>query len=77
MGEMSKWSTVHFEPEVHQALRLNAASTGRSLSEIVNEAIRVALREDLDDLRAFEDRAGEAIASYGDLLNDLKRYHKT
>jgi len=77
MREMSKRSTVYFEPELHKALRINAASTRRSLSEIVNEAVRLALREDWEDLQAFENRAGEAILSYEDLRDELKRYHKT
>lgn len=77
MSKLSKRSTVHFEPDLHQALRNKAASTQRSLSEIVNEAVRLALSEDQEDLQAFEDRAGEAILSYEDLLDELKRYHKT
>ena len=76
MSELSKRSTVYFEPEIHQALRIKAASTHRSLSEIVNEAVRLALREDHEDLKAFEDRAGEATMSYEELLNDLKRHGK-
>ncbi len=76
MHELSKRSTVYFEPEIHQALRIKAASTHRSLSEIVNEAVRLALREDRGDLKAFEDRAGEATMSYEDLLEDLKRHGK-
>ncbi len=74
---MSKRSTVYFEPELHQALRIKAASTRRSLSEVVNDALRSALGEDQEDLQAFEDRAGEAILSYEDLLDELKRNHKT
>ncbi len=76
MSEMSKRSTVYFEPDLHQALRLKAASTHRSLSEVVNEAVRLTLREDQEDLQAFEDRAGEATMSYEDLLKDLKKHGK-
>jgi hypothetical protein len=76
MSEMSKRSTVYFEPGIHQALRMKATSTHRSVSDIVNEAVRLALREDQDDLQAFEDRAGEATMSYEDLVDDLRRHHK-
>jgi plasmid stability protein len=76
MNEMTKRSTVYFEPELHQALRIKAASTHRSLSEIVNDAVRLTLREDQEDLQAFEDRAGESTMSYEDLLKDLKKHGK-
>jgi plasmid stability protein len=76
MNQLSKRSTVYFEPEIHQALRIKAASTQRSVSEVVNEAVRLALREDREDLKAFDDRAGESTMSYEDLLEDLKRHGK-
>jgi len=72
MSELSKRSTVYFEPEIHQALRVKAATTHISVSEVVNEAVRMALREDQDDLSAFEQRAGEPILSYEELLKDLE-----
>lgn len=52
-------STVHLEPAPHQALRIKAATSHRSMSEIVKEALRAALREDQEDLAAFAERAGE------------------
>ena len=72
MSELSKRSTVYFEPEIHQALRMKAASTQVSVSEVVNEAVRIALREDQEDLSAFEQRAGEPVLSYEELLKDLE-----
>jgi hypothetical protein len=72
MSELSKRSTVYFEPEIHQALRMKAASTHISVSEVVNEAVRIALREDQEDLSAFEQRAGEPVLSYEELLKDLE-----
>lgn len=76
MGEMSKRSTIYFEPEIHQALRVKAASTHQSVSEVVNEAVRLALREDAEDLNAFEERAAEPTLSYEALLKDLKSHGK-
>ena len=72
MSELSKRSTIYFEPEIHRALRMKAASTHISVSEVVNEAVRVALREDQEDLSAFEQRAGEPVLSYEELLKDLE-----
>lgn len=65
-------STVYFEPEIHNALRVKAASTNRSVSELVNEAVKNALREDQEDLAAFEERVNETTISYESLLERLK-----
>ena len=76
MSELSKRSTVYFEKEIHQALRIKAATTHQSVSEVVNEAVRVALSEDQEDLNAFSQRAEEATLSYEELLEDLKAHGK-
>lgn len=69
-------ATVYFEPALHRAIRLKAAHTNRSVSEIVNDAVRLALREDQEDLAAFEDRVAEPAISYEALLKDLKAHGK-
>jgi plasmid stability protein len=74
--ESTKRATVYFEPALHKAIRLKAAHTHRSVSEIVNDAVRSALREDQEDLAAFEDRAAEPEISYEALLKDLKAHGK-
>ncbi|MBL1320067.1 MAG: CopG family transcriptional regulator [Methylophagaceae bacterium] len=76
MSELSKRSTVYFEADVHQALRIKAASVHQSVSEIVNEAVRLALREDQEDLSAFTQRVNEPTLSYEALLDDLKAHGK-
>ena len=76
MSELSKRSTIYFEPELHRALRIKAASTHRSVSEVVNETLRLALREDQEDLAAFDERAAEPTMTYEELLNDLKAHGK-
>ncbi len=76
MSELSKRSTVYFEANVHQALRVKAATTHQSVSELVNEAVRLALREDQEDLQAFTQRADEATVTYEELLEDLKLHGK-
>ena len=72
MSDLSKRSTIYFDPDLHRALRIKAAVTHRSVSEIVNDALRLALREDQEDLAAFEERVAEPTISYEDLLDDLK-----
>jgi hypothetical protein len=65
-------ATIYFEPDIHKAIRMKAADTHRTLSDIVNEAVRAALREDQEDLAAFDDRVAEPVISYEALLKDLK-----
>ena len=76
MSELSKRSTVYFDADVHQALRVKAATTHQSVSEVVNEAVRAALREDQEDLSAFAQRVNEPTLSYEALLDDLKSHGK-
>jgi plasmid stability protein len=68
-----KRATVYFDPSLHKALRIKAAQTERSLSELVNAAVRQALAEDAEDLAAFEDRAREPNLALENVLKDLKR----
>lgn len=68
--------TVYFDPSLHKALRLKAAHTERSLSDLVNAAVRRTLAEDAQDLEAFADRAREADLSFENVLKDLKRRGK-
>lgn len=76
MRQRTKRVTIYLEPELHRALRLKAAVTNRSASELVNEALREALRDDQEDLAAFDERAAEPTLSYEELLNDLKAHGK-
>jgi hypothetical protein len=70
---MSKRSTVYFEEHVHRALRVKAAELDRSISDLVNAAVREALSDDAEDLSAFRDRASEPTLAFEDLIRDLKR----
>ena len=71
-----KRATVYFDPGLHKALRVKAAQTEQSLSELVNAAIRQSLAEDAEDLAAFEDRARETSLAFEEVLKDLKRRGK-
>ena len=59
MATQTKRATIYFDPVLHKALRLKAAETSRSITEIVNEAVREALSEDAEDLAAFDERKRE------------------
>lgn len=65
-------ATVYLDAAVHQALRIKAASTHKSISELVSDALRQSLREDHADLAAFSSRAREKTLSYEELLKKLK-----
>ena len=72
MSNLSKRSTVYFEPAIHQALKIRAASSDVSVSELIDEAVRLLMREDQEDLAAISERSREPELSYEDFLNELK-----
>lgn len=76
MDTTSRRTTVYFDPEIHRALRLKAAESERSVSDLVNDAVRELLREDADDLHAFEERADETTLPFEEVLKDLRRSGK-
>jgi hypothetical protein len=76
MARLSKRATVYFDPAIHQALKLKAASTNLSLSELVDEAARLLMLEDHADLEAIADRVREPVVTYEALLSDLKKHGK-
>jgi plasmid stability protein len=76
MSHAATRSTVYFDPDLHRALRLKAAHTRRSVSKLVNDALRTALREDQVDLAAFRARDNEPTLSYEELLKDLRKHGK-
>ena len=71
--EDSKRATVYFDASVHQALRLRAAATDRSISDMVNDAVKAALAEDAEDLEAFDRRRSERSISFESLVRDLRK----
>jgi plasmid stability protein len=68
-----KRATVYFEAEVHKALRMRAAANDRSISDLVNDAVRVSLAEDAADLSAFERRKKERSVSFDSFVQGMKR----
>jgi hypothetical protein len=76
MKTRSRRSTVYLEPNLHKALRLKAIETDQSVSDLINEAIRVSLLEDAEDLAAFSERAKEPNLDFESVLKELKRRGK-
>lgn len=72
MTSTMKRSTIYLDPDLHKALRLKSVETSRSISDLVNEAVRVTLVEDAEDLSAFDERVREPLISYSDMVKRLK-----
>lgn len=73
MPTLSKRATVYLDPRIHRALRLKSVETSRSMSELINEALREDLAEDAEDLAAFDEREGEETVSFEAFVKGLKR----
>ena len=71
--DSQKRATIYFDSEVHRALRLKAAASDRSVSDMVNEAVKVALAEDADDLASFSARQHEKSYEFETFVQSLKR----
>ena len=72
----AKRATVYFEPEIHRALRLKAAASDKSISDMVNDAVKLSLAEDAEDLEAFEKRKREPNLDFEQFVKALKRRGK-
>ena len=68
---MSK-ATLYLEESVHKALRLKAAETRQSMSDLVNDALKASLLEDLDDLQEIRKRRKEPTVGFEEFLGQLK-----
>jgi hypothetical protein len=73
MATPAKRATVYLDPVLHKALKLKAVETSRSISDLVNSAVREALVEDAEDLSAFDERAIEPLISYDEMVKRLKK----
>jgi len=73
VATQTKRATIYFDPILHKALRLKAVETSRSVSELVNEAVKEALLEDAEDLVAFDDRSDDPLISYDEMVKRLRK----
>jgi plasmid stability protein len=76
MKTSQKRATIYFDPGIHRALRVKAAETDRSISALVNEAVKLRFAEDVEDLASFDERAYEPNLPFEDVLKDLKKRGK-
>ncbi|MDZ7642173.1 MAG: hypothetical protein U5J62_09145 [Desulfurivibrio sp.] len=73
MSALTKRATVYLEPALHKALRLQSIETSRSVSELINEAVRDELAEDARDLALFDERVNEPTVDFEDFVQGLRR----
>ena len=73
---LTKRATIYLEPELHRAVRMKAAEIEKSVSDLVNAALRQSLAEDADDLAAFRSRAKEPNLDFEAVVKDLRRRGK-
>ena len=66
-------STLYLEDPVHQALRLKSAETRQSISELVNDAVKSSLQEDLEDIKSWRERKSEGTCGYEGFVELLKK----
>lgn len=76
MATKERRATIYFDPEIHKALRLKAAETERSMSELVNDAVRILLAEDAEDLEAIRAREDEPTISFESFVLDMRERGK-
>jgi plasmid stability protein len=72
MTTQNKRTTIYLDSDLHRALRLKAATLSRSVTELINDAVRESLAEDAEDLASFEDRVKEPLVSYDEMVKRLK-----
>jgi hypothetical protein len=73
MATPAKRATVYFDPIIHKALKLKSLETSKSISELVNQAVKEALAEDAEDIAAVEQRANEPLVSFSEMVKRLKK----
>ena len=76
MKTNTKRTTIYLDPDLHHALRIKAAETEHSMSELVEEAIKLSLAEDSADLAAFDERKKEPSLTFEDVLKNLRKNGK-
>ena len=72
MPTFNKRTTIYFDPTIHRALKIKAAETSRSISELIDDAVRRELAENEEHLSAFKERSAEKTVRFEEVLKDLK-----
>jgi len=73
MATTAKRATVYFDPTIHKALKLKSIETSKSISDLVNMAVKESLAEDAEDISAYEERANEPLISFSEMVKRLKK----
>lgn len=73
MAKHTKRTTIYLDPALHKTLRLKAVAVSKSVSELVNDAVRGSFAEDYEDITAFEERNKEPLISYDEMIKSLKK----
>jgi hypothetical protein len=76
MKTHTKRTTVYLDPQLHHALRIKATETEHSVSELVEDAVKISLAEDSLDLAAFDERKGEPSLAFENVLKKLRKNGK-
>jgi len=72
----TKRTTIYLDGSLHRALRIKAAETDHSISDLVGEAIRLSLAEDAIDLAAYEERKHEPRMTFEKVVKKLRKNGK-
>lgn len=73
---LTKRATVYFDPDIHKTLKVRAAETSSSISEIINNLLKNEFLSDQEDLKVYRERISEPTISYEKLISDLKKNGK-
>ncbi len=72
MANQTKRTTIYMDQDLHKALRMKSVETSKSISEMINDAVKVSLSEDAEDLAAFDERTAEPLIGYEEMVKKLK-----
>lgn len=72
MKTILKRSTVYLDPQIHRALKVKSAHSSKTMSQLINDAIKYSLAEDYEDLAAFEERLNEPNLDFESVLKELQ-----
>ena len=73
---LTKRATIYLDPDLHRAVRMKAIEIEKSVSDLVNAALRQSFAEDADDLAAFRARAKEPNLDFEAVVKSLRRRGK-
>jgi len=73
METTHKRATIYLDPMLHKALKLKSIETSKSISSLVNQAVKDALAEDAADISAFEERIDEPVISFSEMIKRLQQ----